>query len=1527
MKIILQDNKKLLTTKLPKDINGNYWITDSNGKNLVNIESVKSNWVLKSNNDIKIIDNKVDGKDLNLFNGQIDFVQLNDFVSGLLYDINNGVEYKFFCLPTYDYSMIQIEINKLTLSNIIIGNSDTATIRVKKDNIAEKQLEIMLEDDKLKIVNYNLNTPLYINNMVSVIKYLNPGDYCFIDGFYLCFYGNILVFNNPNNVVTIDENILKLRNIPNNEEIDYSKEVENNLTLYNKKDYFARSPRFKRLIEPKEFKIDLPTQKQINEDMPAILTIGPMMIMGMTSIISGFNAVLKVKSGQNSLNECMSSIIMSASMLMGMIVFPIIQKIYIKFRRKKKEKKRVRKYGEYIDKKREEINKELELQKQILLENNVSLDEVEKIILEKRRDLWERKIEHFDFLSIRLGIGKIKSFITVSFPEEHFTVEEDNLRELGDKLVDNTSDLINVPVTLNLVEKRNSSFIGNSAYLKKYLDGIILQLLCFCSYDLLKIVVLTDSSNIDYWKKYKNIPHFWSNDRSIRFIGSDISDIDYISSYILEEYNNRVSIIAENDSLDKDRPYLKFKPYYLIITDSAYKMKNNSLITTILNSNINYGFSTLMVSDRLDDLPNEVSLFVNIEPNISSIFEQELVTNNQIEFTPEIPLNDLSEYYVKLCNIPVDIADGKFDLPSNYSFLEMYDVGNVNQLNIINRWKESNVTQSLSAPVGINEQGELFRIDLHEKAHGPHGLVAGMTGSGKSEWIITYILSMCINYHPYEVQFVLIDYKGGGLAGTFENKETGFRLPHLAGTITNLDKAEINRSLASINSELKRRQAKFNEERDKLGESSIDIYKYQRLYREGKINEPISHLFIISDEFAELKSQQPEFMAELISTARIGRSLGVHLILATQKPSGVVDDQIWSNSKFRVCLKVQDKSDSNDMIRVPDAAYLKEAGRFYLQVGYNEYFAKGQSAYAGSPYYESEKHKTVIDSDLEFVNIVGQPYKEINTKKEVVDAVFKGEELPFILNAINDVAKSENISIKNLWLDAIPAKIYITDLLKKYNYNKENFLLNPVIGEYDAPTYQKQNLLTLPLSKKGNVLIYGMANSGKEDLLTTILYSLMTNHVAIEVNSYIIDCGSGTLNSFKNSPIVGDIVGSNDSEKLHNLFKKLLDELETRKELFKNFNGDYYYYCTHQENKLPNIVVILNNFDAFQELYPENDEVLVKLTREGEKLGILFIFTVLSNSSIRFKLSQNFKQVILLQMNEEADYRTLLTNPNRVVPSNIKGRGLVSIDEVYEFQTATPSDNENMSEYINLISSKLKESAKFFAPNIPVLPKIVNFDFIKKYITDINNIPIGVEKNSLKISKMNFMDKGFIITSNDETSLESFILPLFEVINVSNNNIKTILFNYNQIKLNSLNNIQIINEKFDLLINQFYDFIEKNKTLKCLLLINGIKFLNNDNLNRTLDKLLKIKEEYKNINIILIDTEESIKGLKFKSWFKDILDLKRGIWVSSGIQNQSTLELVNGFSKELREELPINEGYFIEKGKTIRIKLLESDKK
>ena len=356
----------------------------------------------------------------------------------------------------------------------------------------------------------------------------------------------------------------------------------------------------------------------------------------------------------------------------------------------------------------------------------------------------------------------------------------------------------------------------------------------------------------------------------------------------------------------------------------------------------------------------------------------------------------------------------------------------------------------------------------------------------------------------------------------------------------------MDRTLVSIDSEIKRRQKIFNEARDVLGESTIDIYKYQKFYKEGSLEEPMPHLFIICDEFAELKSQQPDFMDNLISVARIGRSLGVHLILATQKPSGVVNDQIWSNTKFRVCLKVQDESDSREMLKRTEAAYLKQAGRFYLQVGYDEYFALGQSGWCGAKYYPSNEIIKQVDKSINFIDCSGTIIKSIQASGGI-KVEPQGEQLANIMNSIIEVSNQVNKKARKLWLDNIPEIIISDELEKKYNYSVEKYNVTAIIGEYDAPEKQEQGIVIYDFLKDGNTLIYGNDGSEREKLLDEIIYSSVKNFSVEELNYYIVDYGSELFRKYSNLPHLGGLVFLSDEEKFNNLFKMIKKEINNRK--------------------------------------------------------------------------------------------------------------------------------------------------------------------------------------------------------------------------------------------------------------------------------------------------------------------------------------------------------------------------------------------
>ena len=291
------------------------------------------------------------------------------------------------------------------------------------------------------------------------------------------------------------------------------------------------------------------------------------------------------------------------------------------------------------------------------------------------------------------------------------------------------------------------------------------------------------------------------------------------------------NILVRQDKYN--RSYADFAPYYVLISASGKLSRKCETLSKLLSSKGNIGFSALFIGEKFNDFPKETKTVIHVNGRNTKLYDKDNTTGAQIVFDAEHADESIfGRVSEKLANIELDVNGQQYTMPSMITFLEMFNVGKVEYLNSLTRWRENNPTKTLQTPVGVNSEGELFNLDLHEKYHGPHGLVAGMTGSGKSEFIITYILSMAVNYHPDEVSFILIDYKGGGLAGAFENADRCIKLPHLAGTITNLDGASIKRSLISIQSELRRRQSIFNDALRITNEGTMDIYKYQQLYRD-----------------------------------------------------------------------------------------------------------------------------------------------------------------------------------------------------------------------------------------------------------------------------------------------------------------------------------------------------------------------------------------------------------------------------------------------------------------------------------------------------------------------------------------------------------------------------------------------------------------------------------------------------------------------------------------------------------------------
>lgn len=427
----------------------------------------------------------------------------------------------------------------------------------------------------------------------------------------------------------------------------------------------------------------------------------------------------------------------------------------------------------------------------------------------------------------------------------------------------------------------------------------------------------------------------------------------------------------------------------------------------------------------------------------------------------------------QLSNFKVRENASNAAIPDMLTFLDMYKTSRVEDLDMYHKWLENRTYESMRSLIGQKAGEQPVYLDIHEKYHGHHGLVAGTTGSGKSETLQTYILSLVLNYHPHEVAFILIDYKGGGMAQSF------IGLPHLAGVITNLGGNQTTRALLSINAEIKRRQRTFNEYKIK------HIDAYIELYRNGEAEEPMPHLLIIADEFAELKKEQPDFVRALVSAARVGRSLGINLILATQKPSGVVDDEIWSNTRFRICLRVADKQDSNEMLKRTDAAYITGTGRGFLQVGNDEIFDEFQSGWSGAPYTPEVPFNDDSKAKAVIIGLTGKPEAVKKKKKKKGDNVKKFTQLDAMVQYAANLAEENHIKpLRQIWLPPLPGLFYLDDL--ELTWDEKQIKLP--VGLADDPQNQRQFPVYLDFIRDGHLLICGSAGSGKTSLVQTILY-------------------------------------------------------------------------------------------------------------------------------------------------------------------------------------------------------------------------------------------------------------------------------------------------------------------------------------------------------------------------------------------------------------------------------------------------------
>lgn len=904
------------------------------------------------------------------------------------------------------------------------------------------------------------------------------------------------------------------------------------------------------------------------------------------------------------------------------------------------------------------------------------------------RKLWGRKPMDADFMSVRVGTGEIPSSLAIRIPKEAISLEDDELKKRPGEIYRKYHMVSNAPITCSIFDDQVCGIVGNKADAFSLVKNMVAQIAAHHCYTEVRMIFVYDEQDRAQFDWTEKLPHALDDDRDGRLAATNRAGAETLFNAVADTMKIRQLEMEEEDNFGTTSMPL---PYYLFVIAQPAFLGRNDSITEYLFKNKKFNAGVLLVVESMMQLPKECNLIIEVNKHNGKMYHRENASVTQNFTVDHAVPEDFARFANNLNHIICDEGGSKNSIPQKYTFFEMMKIQSVSELNPGHLWAESDVTKSIAVPIGIGEGKDVF-LDLHEKAHGPHGLVAGTTGSGKSELLQSYILAAALKFHPYEVAFVIIDFKGGGMANQFE------KLPHLIGTITNIEGSAINRSLASIKAELMKRQRLFAE----ANVNNVD--KYIEKYKHGEVSVPLPHLVIVVDEFAELKAEQPEFMKELISAARIGRSLGIHLILATQKPAGQVNEQIWSNSRFKICLKVATREDSNEVIKTAAAAKIKEPGRAYLQVGNNEVFELFQSGYSDvSVDQEHTQLEALVDKLAAYCEESGIP------------------KLPPICCA------------------PLPERAVCPESERPQEFGEIK------LGILDAPDAQYQGVTTLNVAKN-NTLIVGTSQMGKTNLIQSTLRQLASVYTPNEVSCYLIDLGATTLRVFEPLHHVGGVVTATEQEKLKNLFKLLFEEIERRKQLFSQAGvGSFAAYREDTSDMLPQIVVFIDGLGVFREVFGDTyEDALVRLLREGVTYGITFFLTSAQTNGLSYKYLSSIGTRVALSCNDVGEYSYILERC-KMEPANVPGRALVSVDKhIYEVQTFLAFSGETEAARSaatrSFVQSRNEAYPEIRAKKIPEVPERLTREFLAQNYADIpvqEALPVAIDYNTVNYAALN----------------------------------------------------------------------------------------------------------------------------------------------------------------------------------------------
>jgi len=969
--------------------------------------------------------------------------------------------------------------------------------------------------------------------------------------------------------------------------------------------------------------------------------------------------------------------------------------------RKRKEKLEIGQFEErvaYLDK---TLSDEVVRERAIRKQESPTTTQVYDAALALGPLLWTRRPEHWQFLSLQLGMGTMASRNTVNLAEEDAVAPK--YLELAREVRDRFAKITDVPVTENLYFAGALGIAGPQVLAADAARSAVVQIAGLHSPAEVVVAAIVSNSWTPEFEWLKWLPHTASPHSPLEAVhlansqatgDALLSSIEeLITQRSQQKVEQRGAAMAERSALVAGAsagdgaevatpPPTAIPAILLLISDDA--PVDRARLVQVAERAADAGVYPVWVSPTVETLPAVARTFVDVSAG-GGVATVGLVRlgSDVVDVSIEGVTRDQALTFARRLAPVVDagaLLRDSSDIPRTVSMLSLLGPSLATDVSVaVDRWRENDSIHDrsggelkkrragkLRALVG---QSGVDAMHLDLRTQGPHALVGGTTGSGKSEFLQAWVLGMAAEYSPDRVTFLFVDYKGGSAFADCVN------LPHCVGLVTDLSPHLVRRALTSLRAELHYREHLFNRKKAK---DLIDLEK------RGDPESPPS-LILVIDEFAALAGEVPEFVDGVVDIAQRGRSLGIHLIMATQRPAGVIRDNLRANTNLRIALRMADESDSMDVVGDKIAGTFDPSipGRGIAKTGPGRLTAF-QSAYAGGWTSDTPVATSVDVAELRFG--AEQPWEKAG-EPELPGAGEQGptDQTRLVTNLVAAAALIQLPAPRRPWLDELAGAFDLTRLRQRTD-------TEIVLGVSDVPERQRQDEVFFRPDIDGNIAIYGAGGTGKTVTLRTIAAAAGITPRGGPVDVYGLDFGTGGLKMLEALPHVGSIVSGDDPERVVRLMRKLKVILDDRAQRYSDVDAgsivDYRRIAGAPDER--RILLLVDNFPAFRNDFEVGASrapwygVFQQLLVEGRGLGIHVAITADRPGAVPTAVSTAFQRKVVHRLADDGQYMLLDAPADVLSATSPPGRAVI---DGLETQIAIVGGQSNVAEQSKAITA------------------------------------------------------------------------------------------------------------------------------------------------------------------------------------------------------------------------------------------------